>query len=254
MYRNMKASPVHLFLFAAFAACTTGSFAQTKENVPFTELFIIRIDTTGGKAFITFGPDSLPGGTALNARCSALYHFQDYLFANFAEVMYEREQLQATLPDTLALRNKFNELLLTDTTFQTLYMRSIDQTAVAPLSMDSALIIASHFFYLHQMHGKPTAHICVGINKVKEISESMAHPYHAAFCFMAVWSMDDPMGLLQKALDPIRDELKGNPSDERMAEMQQAVYDKIARSPELRKAVLDTYEQKAQYLNFKLQQ
>ncbi len=248
----MKTSSARHFLFAAFAICTMGSFAQAQETVPFTDLFTIRVDTAGGHPFIDFQPDSLPGSATLNTRCTALFHLEDYLFANYAEVQYERDQLEATLPDTLALRNKFNELLLADTAFQTLYMRSIDQALVAPLSMDSALLIASHFFYLHQMHGKPAAHICVGINKVKQMSESMAHAYHAAFCFMAVWSMDDPMGLLQQAVEPFRAELKEGVSDKRMAEMQQAVYNALAKSPELRKAMLDTYAQKAEYLNFKL--
>lgn len=59
------------------------------------------------------------------------------------------------------------------------------------------------------------------------MSAAMAHPYHAAFCFMTVWGMEDPMGLLQQAIGPFRDELKKNPSDERMAQMQQAVYDTL---------------------------
>ena len=41
-------------------------------------------------------------------------------------------------------------------------------------------------------------------------------------------------------------------SDERLSELEHAVYETLARSPELRKAVLDTYDRKAEYLNFKL--
>lgn len=252
MWRTMQISFAQLFLFTTFTAYSTGSYAQAEHTVPFADLFSLRVDTSGGETFIAFGPDSLPGDAALNARCIALYHFQDYLFANYAEVMHERKQLEAALPDTVAMRNKFHALLKADTAFRKLYMRSIDQESVAPLPMDSALWIAAHFFYLHLAHGTPMAHICVGINKVKLMSLSEAHPYHAAFCFMAVWSMEDPMGLLQQAIDPFRDELKETPSDERMGQMQQVVYDTIARSPELRKVLLDTYDQKAQYLNFKL--
>jgi hypothetical protein len=252
MCSNRKASPVPLFLFAAFTACSTVSYSQTEHTVPFTDLFTIRVDTAGGETYLNMQPDSMPGDSQLNARCTALYNYHDYLFENYAKVLWKEKELLAILPDTVAMRTKFHALLEADTAFRKLYMRSIYQDTVAPLPMDSALWIAAHFFYLHRMNGRPTAHICIGINKVKEMSSSVDHPYHAAFCFMAVWGMDDSFGLLDQAIGSFRDELKANPSDKRLTEMEHAVYDTLSHSPELRKAVLSTYEQKARYLNFKL--
>jgi len=61
------------------------------------------------------------------------------------------------------------------------------------------------------------------------------------------------MALFRKRIEPIRDELKEKKlSDERLLELEQAVYDMMANDPELRKALLNEYEKKAQYLNFEL--
>ncbi|MBK6775466.1 MAG: hypothetical protein IPG74_06325 [Flavobacteriales bacterium] len=125
---------------------------------------------------------------------------------------------------------------------------------VDPLSLDSAMRIAAHFYYLHRMDGRATMHVCVGINKVRAMSASLSHLYHAAFCYMAIWGMNDSMKPGRQIIDPFRPELKANPSDERLHELEQLVYDTLERDPELRKVLLDEYERKAPYLNFELVQ
>lgn len=248
-----RASFLWLFIAGvAMAGCGNAGQNTIRNTVPFADLFTIRVDTAGGETYLNSGPDSMPGDPLLNARCTALWYYQLYLFQNYAKVFDEDQQLLAILPDTVAMRNKFHALLDADTVFRKLYMRSIDHVDVAPLPIDSALGITAHFFYLHRMNGKPTEHICTGINKVKEMSNSIDHPQHAAFCYMAIREMEDPFALFGQATEPFKTELKANPSDERLKEMQHAVYETLSRSPELRKALLDTYEQKAQYLNFKL--
>ncbi|MGB3870958.1 MAG: hypothetical protein WBG34_04060 [Flavobacteriales bacterium] len=248
-----RASFLWLFIAgAAMAGCGNAGHNTIRNTVPFADLFSIHVDTAQGETYLNFGPDSIPGNSQLNARCTALWYYHLYLFENYAEVYNADEQLLAILPDTVAMRNKFRALLDADTAFQKLYMRSINRVDVAPLSMDSALVIASHFFYLHRENGRPTVHVCTGINKVQEMSSSTDHPQHVAFCYMAIREMEDPFALLDQVIEPFRTELKANPSDERLTELEHLVYDTLSRSPELRKALLDTYEQKAQYLNFKL--
>lgn len=146
----MKISPVQLFLFSIFTACSTGSYAQADQTPPFTSLFTIRVDTSGGETYLLMEPDSAPSDSQLNARCTALYNYHDYLFQNYAEVCWKEKELPAILSDTVAMRTKFHALLEADTAFRTLYMRSIDQDTVASLPIDSALWIAAHFFYLHR--------------------------------------------------------------------------------------------------------
>lgn len=55
-----------------------------------------------------------------------------------------------------------------------------------------------------------------------------------------------------KVIGPFRPELKAKPSDERLFELEQFVYNLVGADPELRKVLLDEYERKAQYLNFEL--
>ncbi len=192
IYPTMISRPLLLFLFAVYTVCITGSFAQAQKDVPFSDFFTIRVDTTGGEAYLTMGPDSLPGDTQLNARCTALWHYHSYLLDNYAKVYDENEQLLALLPDTMAMRTKFHALLDADTAFQRLYMRSIDNVTISPLPLDSAMRIASHFFYLHRVSGRPSVHICTGVNKVKEMSGVPDHPQYSAFCYMVIREMEDP--------------------------------------------------------------
>ena len=69
---------------------------------------------------------------------------------------------------------------------------------------------------------------------------------------MAIAAMDDHIEPFDRTIIPIRDELKGDPTDARLQQLEQFVYDTIARDPELRQALLDEYDRKAQYLNFEL--
>jgi len=160
--------------------------------------------------------------------------------------------LQEMLPDTAAIGQRLRSLLEAETDYKELYLRSIRPDQLAPLPIDSALRIAAHFYYLHLMDGEPTLHICVGINKVRELSASLDHPHHAAFCYMAIWEMEDSLGPWSAIKAPFADELKAKPSAERIAEIEQWVYRRIAVLPEMRQALIDTYERKKEHLNFEL--
>ena len=85
------------------------------------------------------------------------------------------------------------------------------------------------------------------------MSKDPDQPQYAAFCYMVIRGMKDPYALLGQVIEPYRTELKENPSGERLSELEHIVYDTIASSPELRKAMLDTYDRKSEYLNFKLE-
>lgn len=226
-------------------------FAQ--EANPFTDLFTFHVDRVLGKRYLTMETDSTPRDPALNERCTAMFNSNEYLFCNYADVYAQGTKLEKMIPDTSAIRARFNAELKADTAFQRLFMRSVRREMVEPLHIDSALRIASHFFYLHRDGEVQSIHICIGINEVKEMSSSLSHPYHAAFCYMAIWAMDDPMELLMQNIAPFRPELKkNNLTDEQLAARELEVYDLMARSPELRKALLDEYDRKSKYLNFEL--
>lgn len=218
----------------------------------FPDLFTFEVIEGEHSTYINTGPDSLPPDPALHARCTALWPYHLYLYSIFSDIYAHEQRLQEMLPDTAAIGERLRSLLEAETDFKELYLRSIRTDRLAPLPIDSALRIAAHFYYLHIMDGEPTLHICVGINKVRELSASPDHPHHAAFCYMTIWEMEDSFGPWSKIRGPFADELKAKPSAERIAEMEQEVYRRIATLPEMRQALIDTYERKKEHLNFVL--
>lgn len=246
------AQVVVLLLLRAIAPCDPLFAQERHDDLPFHDLFAIKTFSQDGHVHRLFGPDSLKSDPVRGPLCSALNNFHEYLYSHFAAVFKQEEKLLKLLPDTTALQERYDELLDADTAFQRIYLRPLRKEMVEPLSLDSAMRIAARFYFLHRMGGDVTMHVCVGINKVREMSASPSHPYHAAFCYMAIWGMDDSMGPGMKVIAPFRKELKAKPSDERLHELELFVYDTLARDPELRKVLLDEYERKAPFLNFEL--
>lgn len=241
-----------LLLLMAIASLPEAMSQKSLEAISFHELFSITPTSEGDEAYLLIGPDSMKNDPVLGPRCSALRNYHEYLYSHYAAVYDQENDLQKLLPDTAAMQRRYNELLDVDTAFQRIFMRSIDREMVEPITMDSVLRIAAHFYYLHRMGAEVTMHVCVGINKVREMSRSPSHLYHAAFCYMAIWGMEDSMEPGMKVIEPFRPELKAGPSDERLHELERLVYNTLASDPELRKVLLDEYERKAQFLNFEL--
>lgn len=221
-------------------------------SAAFANLFTFEVIEGEEGAYINTGPDSLPPDPALHARCTALWPYHLYLYSIFSETYGLEQKLQDLLPDTLAIREQLRSSLDAETDFKDLYLRSIRHDPMAPLPIDSALRIAAHFYYLHLMDGEPTLHLCVGINKVRELSKSSDHPHHAAFCYMAIWDMEDSFFPWVAVKAPFADELKAKPGAKRIAELEQEVYRSIAALPEMRQALIDAFEMKKDHLNFEL--
>ncbi|HQV53696.1 MAG: hypothetical protein IPI00_02320 [Flavobacteriales bacterium] len=251
----MKSS-TSTWMYLLLAVILTGSIpinSAAQNSLPFTDRFTLSVYEYEGESYLNFEPDSMPGTTQLNEKCTALYNFNNYLFSNFSKADGQTWKLRALLPDTNAIRASLNATLIADTAFQRLYMRSLNREMVEPLPIDSAMKIAAHFFYLHRVDGTASFHICVGINEVLQLSRSVAHPYHAAFCYMAIWAMDDAMELLLMNVAPFRPELKKDDvTDAQIKARELETYELMANSPELRNAILEEYERKAKYLNFEL--
>lgn len=248
----MKRVLSRMTLLLLLAASDEANGQEMTDDIPFHDLFSIEKVGEGDEAYMLFGPDSLKADPVRGPLCSALRNLHEYLYSHFAAVYDQEGELLKLLPDTAALQRRYDELLDVDTAFQRIYLSSLRREMVEPLSLDSAMHIAAHFYYLHRMGDKATMHVCVGINKVREMSGSPSHMYHAAFCYMAIWGMDDSMKPGLQVIEPFRPELKAGPSDERLQELEQLVYNTLARNPELRTVLLKEYERKAKYLNFEL--
>lgn len=226
---------------------------QHEKTLPTKDLFDLKVMYDGNTPYLSLEPDSLPGDAALNTRCTALWPTLMYLFENYANTAAYIWRLEKLLPDTLTIQARVDSSFAVDTAFSKLYQRALDREPVASLSIDSALLIASHFFYLHSEKGKPVVHICVGINKVKKLSKSLAHPYHAAFCYQVIWEMKDYSTLLNAVKAPYSKEFKKHkPSESRILEVEPLIYAAMAEQPELRRALIACYERHKEHLNFAL--
>lgn len=249
---SKQCSIVTGMLILTLGLWTSASAQHASETISFSDLFTCEVIEGQNSTYINTGPDSLPPDPALHARCTALWSYHLYLYSIFSDTYAHEQRLQELLPDTAAIRQQLRSLLEAETDFKELYLRSIRADQVAPLPIASALHIAAHFYYLHLMDGEPTLHICVGINKVRELSTSPDHPHHAAFCYMTIWEMEDSFGPWSTIRAPFADELKAKPGAERIAELEEEVYRRIAALPEMRQALIDTYERKKEHLNFEL--
>lgn len=239
-------------IIVVLVATLTASAQHRADELPFHQLFRVEAQSYGGEKYLEIKPEKLKGDKQLGPMLAALADYNAYIYENYTQMHRHQRELLALLPDEAALRNRFNELMDADTALQRICMRTLRGEKVAALPLDSALRIAAHFFYVHRMEGEVTMHVCIGINKVQEMSTAPAHPYYAAFCYMAIWGMRDKMRLFAQVIEPYRAEMRANPSDERLHEMELLVYDAMAREPALRKAVLKEYAKKGKYLPFEL--
>lgn len=230
-----------------------GSWAQTNAATRIRDRFAMQVVGTGADAYISLEPDSSSGDAEMDARSAALYHALVYLHENYANTASYVWKLQPLLPDRALIQARIDSSFAADTAFSTLYARALDRTPVPDLPIDSALKIAAHFFYLHSDNDKPVVHVCVGINKVKELMSGYGHPYHAAFGYQTIWQMKDQFALLKKVKAPYSKEFKKKPPTEaRIQEVEALIYTGVANRPELRQALIDCYERNKEHLNFEL--
>lgn len=194
----------------------------------------------------------MPSDTSLRRRCAALWHYHDYLYQNYANASMKGRAMGALHPDAEAIRSEFRKYMEEDTAFTRMYMRSFGSERIAPLHIDTALRILAHFYYLHRVDGKPVLHLCIGINKVKELGDAYTHPHHAAFCYMGLWELDEALDPYGKVRGPFADEVKKGVTDERLTEIEEAIYKRIAALPRLREALIAQYKQRAEFLSFDL--
>lgn len=243
----------YAWLIGSCIVLSSSALAQQTVARPTTDIFELKLAKDGRKTYLSLEPDSLTGDATLDTRCTALWPSLMYLFENYANTAAYIWKLEELLPDTATIQARVDSSFAVDTAFSTLYQRALDREPVASLSIDSALLIASHFFYLHSEKGKPVVHICVGINKVKEISTTLAHPYHAAFCYQVIWEMEDHSTLLNAVKAPYSKEFKKHkPSEARIREVEPLIYAGMAEQPALRQALIASYERNKEHLNFEL--
>ncbi|MDX9750725.1 MAG: hypothetical protein RBT71_06555 [Flavobacteriales bacterium] len=222
------------------------------DPVPLSRLFPVGFAEHAGDRFLHVEPDSLRGEPGQADRCSALWAYHAYLYDNYCHVYRHTDELLALLPDTPRVQALYERLLRADTAFRQVMGPALTGTPVADLHLDSAMRTAARFYYVHRTGGAVVTHVCTGINTVKELGTTVADAHHAAFCYMAIHAMDDHFAPFNAVVAPYRKELRRQPSDDRVREVERAVYAGMARSPALRAALIAEYERKQAFLPFRL--
>jgi hypothetical protein len=197
-------------------------------------------------------PDSSSNNVQWPGRDTALWAFDMYLFSNYAATFKREQDLEQLLPDTTTIRRRFAAMLEHDSAYARIFHQAMPENRVPDIQIDSLLVIASRFYYLHRSHGNVTAHICVGINKVKKLPQSEGSPYYAAFCYQVIRSQEDPFAIFDRAKDAAGDSLYDEMPDELLHKAEHDIYRHAAADPELRKQVWDAYLTKRRYLNFRV--
>lgn len=246
------ASHLSVLLVLSWTASLASAQSPWNDKAHFHELFRCEVDGEGEDFFLNVTPDSMQAAPAFRDRYTALYWANDYLYSNYSTLYKHQKEIIALRKDRDAMKQRFAERMAEDTAFQRLYLRSVNREIIAPLHIDSALRIAAHFYYVHKMNGQPTVHICIGINKVKDLSMAMEHPYYAAFCYMAIWELDEVSAPYKQVREPFSEEVKAGVSDARIEEIEQEIYKRVAALPMMRQVLIDAYTRKAQHLNFEL--
>lgn len=218
----------------------------------FTSLFRLQVKGPRKQPWLDAGIDSMRGNARLEARFSALWAYHAYLYDNYCQAFRRERDLLKLLPDKQALRARYDALLLADTAFQRLMTPSTHGARVAPLHIDSALRIAAHFYYVHREGQQVVTHVCTGINRVMDLGTTFDAAHHAAFGYLVVRNMEEPYAPYLSIVEPYRAEMRANPTDERVKELEQLVYERMARSPELRAAIIAEYERNKEFLPFAL--
>ncbi len=222
------------------------------DSIHFTDLFSLKIAEYEGTPYLNTGIDSMLGHADREARFSALWAYHAYLYDNYSEAFSRERELLKLLPDSHAVRAGYAMLLMADTTFQRLMAPSLHGTRVAPMHINSAMRITAHFYYVHREGEKVVTHVCTGFNRVMDLGTSFDAAHHAAFGYMVVRNMEDPYAPFLPVLDPYREEMRANPTDERIKEVELLTYEEMAKSTELREALIAEYERNAEHLPFEL--
>jgi hypothetical protein len=174
-----------------------------------------------------------------------------YLISNYSELPKSNVELEELLPDSIKIKEHFEELLNKDDSFNKILFNVYKRKEIPPVHVDSILKKISRFYYVHSSRGVSTAHLCAGINGIKEFKHDESSPYYDAFSFMVIYN-DFGMKKFSQSLEPIRSELNKSIPEERVLEIRNKVYEFILNDIEMRNYIIKEYNDKKEYLNFKL--
>jgi hypothetical protein len=221
--------------------------------------------------------DTNGGATAMVelAKSSPLWNYHrrfDYLILNTPAIHAPengkwRSDLFALYPDTVALKKAYVSALTDDTVLQT-YFQTTHNAIWNRQSSDKAMYdretlfdVASRFFYCDKVNSDSTvqAHVCIGLNGVKDSPWKSDYTLLAAFCYEAIFNdFDHEFSIIDvaftdnksRATDENRSRL--NNKEEFLMLVRNDLYVKMANDKRLQKVLLSYYRKHKADLSFQI--
>ncbi len=233
----------------------TISFSCQQENIKIIDFFKPCFYAKGEGFGFYIDSDSLKN-TPMEDFWKNMYAFSQYLYANYCQLQKKEnyEYLESLLPDTTAVKAAFNKKLKNDTAFIKLYKDIYNKKHIPDIHIEEIQKIAARFYYVHNINGKLCLHNCAGINGVLQMKQTKYSPYYNAFCFMVIRNSDNYQKewlSVKKELAPFFNSDK-NVSEKEAEKIRNQVYENLANSEAYKQDIINEYERRKEYLNFKL--
>jgi hypothetical protein len=207
-----------------------------------------------------------------NSKYRAYKRRFDYIILNTpkihaADQAEARKKLFDLYPDTLALKNEYQRLLVMDSTLSfhlMAMMEAIDNkvkgTEKTQFTEEEFFQVASRFFYIDDILSDTSfqTHICIGINGVNQTKAQKDLTLLAAFSYEAIFSdfdrdasvVEQVFGKHKKELEQKMQSGEFNKAD--LETLRNDLYTRMAQDLVFQKVLMDAYHQNKENLAFKL--
>jgi hypothetical protein len=185
-----------------------------------------------------------------------------YLLRHFTNRNYMPKLIGSK--DSLSMQRKFIKFLKKDTKLDSVMTRLSDKLLQKAeykdsiVSFNDVLDVAVKFFYFHKNKrtGKNAAHICIGLNGIKE-TEPIHKPFLEAFAFQTIMShIDDGtynmFDLYIKEMKKLRPLNLGTKENEKLYRIQGAIYAVMFQNKKLKELLIKSYLKNQAILPFKI--
>lgn len=178
-----------------------------------------------------------------------------------------RSELFSLYPDTVALKKAYVSALTDDTVLQT-YFQTTQKAILDPHSTDKSVYdretlfeVASRFFYCDKVNSDSTvqAHVCIGINGVKDSTWKNDYTLLAAFCYEAIFNdFDQEFSMIDVAFTENKsgateeNRTQLNNKEEFLRLVRNDLYSKMAEDQRLQKVLLSYYRKHKADLCFRI--
>jgi hypothetical protein len=217
------------------------------------------------------------GATAMVelAKSSPLWNYHrrfDYLILNTPAIHAPengkwRSELFSLYPDTVALKKAYVSALISDAVLQSYFKMTVEaicnrqSSDKATYDRETLFEVASRFFYCDKVNSDSTvqAHVCIGINGVKDSPWKNDYTLLAAFCYEAIFNdFDQDFSVIDVAFienkSGVTEENRThlNNKEEFLRLVRNDLYSKMAKDQRLQKVLLSYYRKHKADLCFRI--